>query len=288
MGRLKWVAVTSAVAALGIAPPAHAGTLDQRQTVYEGSFDLGLNGPDRVAAQTITAGLTGGLDQVDLPVGYEASCQPSGPLIVQIRTVANGLPSGTVLASASLASSQVDNEVGAATDFVSVAFASPAPVTAGIAYAIVLSAPEAGDCGGPLAYYEWQLGADNPYPAGAAFFSANGGTTWPAFGTTDGAFRTYVVAADLDPPETRITRDVKRSETGKVKFRFESDEVGATFECKLKGKDLKQKLRQFNDCDSPRKYKGLDEGRYKFKVRAIDAAGNVDPTPAKDGFRVVD
>lgn len=285
MRRLKWAAVTGTVAALGIAAPAHAGTLDQQQTIYAGSFDLGLNGPDRVAAQTFAAGLTGGLDRVDLPIGYEAGCEPSGPLIVQIRTVANGLPSGTVLASASLASSQVDNEVGAATDFVSVAFASPAPVKAGTAYAIVLLAPEAGDCGGPLAYYEWQLGADNPYPDGAALFSTNGGTTFPAFGTTDGAFRTYV---DLDPPETRITRDVKRSETGKVRFRFKSDEVGATFECKLKGKELKRKLRQFNDCNSPRKYKGLDEGRYKFSVRAIDAAGNVDPTPAKDGFRVVD
>lgn len=139
-----------------------------------------------------------------------------------------------MLASASLASSRVDDEVGAATDFVSVAFASPAPVKAGMAYAIVLLAPGAGDCGGPLAYYEWQLGADNPYPTGAAFFSTNGGTTFPAFGTTDGAFRTYV---DLDPPETSITRDVKRSETGNVRFRFESDEVGATFECKLKGKN---------------------------------------------------
>ena len=286
MGGLKRVAVTSAVAVLGIAAPAHAGTLDQQQTTYDGSFDLGLNGPDRVAAQTFTAGLTGGLDQVDLPVGYETGCQPVGPLIVQIRTVANGLPSGTVLASASLASSQVDDEVGATTDFVSVAFASPAPVKAGIAYAIVLLAPEAGDCAGPLAYYEWQLGADNSYPTGAAYFSVNGGTTWPAFGTTDGAFRTYV--ADLDPPETSIRRDVKRSKTGKVKFRFKSDEAGARFECKLKGKHLKRKLRQFNNCSSPRKYKHLHEGRYKFSVRAIDAAGNVDPTPAKDGFRVVD
>jgi hypothetical protein len=94
-------------------------------------------------------------------------------------------------------------------------------------------------------------------------------------------------AKDTDPPETTITKDVKRSETGKVKFRFESDEAGA-FECKLKGPDLKRKLRQFNDCGSPRRYKNLDEGRFKFKVRAIDAAGNVDTTPAKDRFRVLD
>jgi hypothetical protein len=284
MGRWKWIAVTSAVAALGIAAPAHAGTLDQQQTTYDGSLDLGLNGPDRVAAQIFTAGLTGGLDRVDLPIGYEPGCQPSGPLIVQIRTVANGVPSATVLTSGSLASSQVDNEVGATTDFVSLAFASPAPVGAGSAYAIVLVAPAAGNCGGPLAYYEWQLSPSDTYPTGAAFFSGNGGATWPPFGNTDGAFRTYV---DNDPPETSITKDVKRSETGQVKFRFTSDEAGATFECKLKGKDLKAKLRQFKNCNSPRKYKGLNEGSYKFSVRAIDASGNVDPTPAKDGFGVV-
>ena len=93
---------------------------------------------------------------------------------------------------------------------------------------------------------------------------------------------------DTDPPETTIKRDVDLSRTGTVKFRFKSDEAGSTFECKLKGPDLKRKLRQFRACDSPRKYSNLDDGRFKFKVRAIDAAGNVDPTPDKDRFRVID
>jgi hypothetical protein len=93
---------------------------------------------------------------------------------------------------------------------------------------------------------------------------------------------------DRTAPETTISKNVKRSDIGKVKFRFASDEAGATFECKLKGPDLKRKLRQFRDCDTPRKYKRLDEGRFKFAVRAIDGAGNVDTTPDKDRFRVVD
>ncbi len=105
----------------------------------------------------------------------------------------------------------------------------------------------------------------------------------PTDGSTQGACR------DVDPPETTITKDApKRIDTDKVKFRFESDEASSTFECKLKGKDLKRRIRQFNDCDSPRRYRNLDEGRYRFKVRAIDAAGNVDLTPAKDRFRVLD
>jgi hypothetical protein len=46
--------------------------------------------------------------------------------------------------------------------------------------------------------------------------------------------------------------------------------------------------RKSKPCSSPRKVKNLDEGKHKFKVRAVDAAGDVDPTPTKDKFKVVD
>lgn len=107
-------------------------------------------------------------------------------------------------------------------------------------------------------------------------------------GSFDGfRFPVSVELFDNVPPESTITKGPpKRVESDKVKFRFRSDEA-ASFECRLKGKDLKPRIRQFNGCDSPRKYKNLDEGRFVFKVRARDAAGNVDSTPAKDGFKIV-
>jgi hypothetical protein len=74
---------------------------------------------------------------------------------------------------------------------------------------------------------------------------------------------------------------------GRPKYKSTADEPNSSFECKLKGKGLDQLVRQFNECDSPRKYEGLDEGKFKFKVRAIDEAGNVDPSPAKDKFKIV-
>ena len=87
---------------------------------------------------------------------------------------------------------------------------------------------------------------------------------------------------ECDPPETTITKGApNKLDKHKVKFKFTSSEPDSTFECKLDKK-------QFKPCTSPRKYKRLDEGKHKFKVRAIDAAGNVDPTPAKDKFKVVD
>ena len=86
--------------------------------------------------------------------------------------------------------------------------------------------------------------------------------------------------ADEDPPETQIIKaPVDEGTKRRVRFRFTSDEPGATFECKLDKKP-------FKSCTSPANYKA-GEGKHKFMVRAIDAAGNVDPTADKDKFKIV-
>jgi hypothetical protein len=88
--------------------------------------------------------------------------------------------------------------------------------------------------------------------------------------------------ADNDPPQTTITKGPKKkSEKTKAKFKFKSDESSSTFQCAFDKGDFKQ-------CKSPKKYKRLDPGKHKFFVRAIDKAGNVDPTPAKRKFKVLD
>ena len=55
----------------------------------------------------------------------------------------------------------------------------------------------------------------------------------------------------------------------------------STFDCNLDTKTRKA------FC-APKRYRRLRKGKHKFKVRATDAAGNIDPTPAKDKFRVVE
>ena len=51
--------------------------------------------------------------------------------------------------------------------------------------------------------------------------------------------------ADVDPPETTITKHPKKSSSSRqVKFRFSADEAGSTFECKLD-------KRPFKPCRSP-------------------------------------
>jgi hypothetical protein len=86
---------------------------------------------------------------------------------------------------------------------------------------------------------------------------------------------------DKTPPQTTITKGPKaRTHKRTVKFTFISSEAGSTFQCKLD-------RRPFKACRSPKKLKGLKPGKHVFKVRAKDAAGNVDPTPAKRVWRVL-
>jgi hypothetical protein len=85
---------------------------------------------------------------------------------------------------------------------------------------------------------------------------------------------------DKTPPQTTITKGPKRTHKRTVKFKFKSSEANSTFKCKLDRKPFKK-------CRSPKKYKKLKPGKHVFKVKAKDAAGNVDPTPAKRVFRIL-
>jgi large repetitive protein len=67
---------------------------------------------------------------------------------------------------------------------------------------------------------------------------------------------------------------VKKSAT----FEFSSSEAGSTFECSLDGT-------AFVACNSPDGVK-VKKGKHSFAVRAMDAAGNVDASPATDGWKV--
>ena len=90
---------------------------------------------------------------------------------------------------------------------------------------------------------------------------------------------------DPGAPETTITEKPKRKlklkrgkKSVRVEFGFSADEDGSSFECRLDDG-------AFEDCSSPRAIK-LRKGEHIFAVRASDAAGNTDPTPAAARVRV--
>jgi hypothetical protein len=94
-----------------------------------------------------------------------------------------------------------------------------------------------------------------------------------------GPARVTVVAGDTTAPNTRIVRGPARLGFERLaKFRFASTEAQSSFQCKLDKKKWKA-------CANPFK-RSVKPGRHLFKVRAIDRFGNVDPSPARFGWRV--
>jgi len=85
---------------------------------------------------------------------------------------------------------------------------------------------------------------------------------------------------DATPPETSIISGPSGSvPTTSASFSFASSEPDSTFDCTLDGAP-------FTPCSSPVSYAGLAEGSHSFHVRATDAAGNADPTPATGSWTV--
>ncbi len=64
-----------------------------------------------------------------------------------------------------------------------------------------------------------------------------------------------------------------------VSFTFHGSDTNDTFQCSLDGAP-------WASCTSPQQYSSLAEGAHTFKVRAVNAAGEVDPTPASTSFTV--
>ncbi|MGH3992010.1 MAG: Ig-like domain-containing protein, partial [Pseudonocardiaceae bacterium] len=129
------------------------------------------------------------------------------------------------------------------------------------------------------------FGSPQIFPAGGVVESVAVGD-FDAEGRPDIAVANYFAAlgstllntSDLTAPNTtisptppRLTNDTTPS------FSFSSSEpAGATFECRV----YSGAPPAFSACTSPHTTATLADGSYTFEVRAIDAAGNVDATPA--------
>jgi uncharacterized protein YhfF len=99
-------------------------------------------------------------------------------------------------------------------------------------------------------------------------------------GNTDATPSSHTWTIDTAAPDTTITSGAASpTNSTAASFSFTSSEAGATFQCSLDGA-------AFTACTTPKTYAGLAAGAHTFQVRAIDQAGNVDPTPAAENWTV--
>jgi uncharacterized repeat protein (TIGR01451 family) len=122
-----------------------------------------------------------------------------------------------------------------------------------------------------------------PNAAGTITNSAqvSAATADPDGSNNNGTATTEVVADEPEPPDTTITGGPSGETTSTVaSFTFESSKTPSTFECSLDES-------AFTACTSPASYDDLAVGAHTFRVRAIDAEGNIDPSPAERAWTVV-
>jgi hypothetical protein len=91
---------------------------------------------------------------------------------------------------------------------------------------------------------------------------------------------TIVEPPDTTPPETVIDAGPANSPDTTASFSFSANEPGSTFECLID-------VAAWTSCTTPTLYNGMSVGDHTFAVRAIDLAGNVDPTPATYAWTVL-
>ncbi len=100
-------------------------------------------------------------------------------------------------------------------------------------------------------------------------------------GNADQTPASFAWSVDTTAPTTQIdTHPLAISSSADASFAFSADDGSgsgvASFQCRRDSAEAAD----WEPCSSPKAYKALAEGAHTFEVRAIDAAGNADATPA--------
>ena len=101
-----------------------------------------------------------------------------------------------------------------------------------------------------------------------------------AAGNIDAIPATRTFTVDTHPPETTLNSGPSGlTPDSTPTFEFNADEPGSSFECRVDSG-------AFTSCSSPHTTTSLSDGEHTIYVRATDAVGNVDASPATRTFTV--
>jgi hypothetical protein len=123
-------------------------------------------------------------------------------------------------------------------------------------------------CTSPYAYGPLADGAHSFDVKASADLAGNPGTA-----------TNYSWTIDTVPADTSITsQPAALSNSASPSFGLSATQAGSTFECALDG--------GFAACSTPKTYSGVADGAHTFQARAVDPAGNIDPSPASYSWTI--
>jgi hypothetical protein len=279
-----------AVAGAALSAPASAPAQEVPDASCAGPPDGFVNssaGGDARFAQTFVAQNTGGISRAQVLVSKSAMGTP-GDYVLQIVDAIDslGFPTNTVLASTTVPDASVS--VSPLTT-VEGTFATPAPVTVGDLYAVLVTRPGSD-------HLAVRTRSDNPclgegWTSGSqtGTFSQMPSSPPPGSPTPDMMFSVFVTLPSPQEPEpppgdsnapiatiTKGPKDKTKKRTATFEFTGTDTRAIASFQCSLDGGP-------FTACTAPHTVK-VKKGKHTFQVRAVDQAGNVG-APASDTWK---
>ena len=149
----------------------------------------------------------------------------------------------------------------------------------GSTFACKLDAGAWGSCASPKAYTSLAVGS-HQFSVAATDAAGNTDATPATWNWTVSSPPPPQPPADTVAPETTITGGPEATTTAtSASFSFSANEAGSSFACKLDSGT-------WGSCSTPTGYSGLALGAHQFSVRATDAAGNTDASPAIQSWTV--
>ena len=177
------VSAIAVAVVIGVMSPAQAAsTLDQDIAFSTSDCNTEVYSGAGIG-QTFTAGLSGPLTSVEVflvDVDERPGTEPG--LTVALASTSSGLPVGVALAASTIPDSDVPSVPGVVT----VTFSSPATVTAGEQYAILITTSETYN------NYKWCGDGADTYSGGTGLDDAAAGRNWRQLAYKDMSLRTYV------------------------------------------------------------------------------------------------
>ncbi len=158
-------------------------TVDQQNTAGT-TTGTGFSTPSWTG-QTFIPAITGPLVRAQVQLFCSACTGTLPDLTLSLRATSSGLPTGADLATSTISGAQFAT---GATLNVLATFASPAVVTSGTQYALILRPVSAPTGTG----YFWIRSSPTTYANGSRVLSADSGGTWSADATRDYNFKTYI------------------------------------------------------------------------------------------------
>lgn len=179
--RLSACVIALSFAVLTIVLPVWAATLDQSHTTQNSYYGVGISAAYTKVSQSFTPSASGTCAQVDLYF-YKIN-SPTDNIQVQIYSDdGSGKPNAALSDVVSLDSSTIT----ASWAWYSFVFSSPASISSGTLYHIVVSRSGSVDAGN---YIQWGHDTAAGYASGQA--GRNEGATWYAISTRDMDFKQY-------------------------------------------------------------------------------------------------